>query len=122
MNRFTPPDAEEEDTSVLHLNPPTSFGIVESGIFRSDFIRRSHFGFVKHLGVKCLVVLSPERLLRSVEEFLVEHRIRLVHLGIQHGVTPENVPSWRPLPEELVKDALETITDKSCHPVLVTCS
>lgn len=44
------------------------------------------------------------------------------HLGIEHSCPLEIAPSWRPLPDELVKEALEIMLDVDKNPVLALCS
>jgi hypothetical protein len=42
-----------------------------------------------------------------------------MHLGVGEWM-PQS--SWKPISEELIKDALEIILDVNNHPILVMCS
>lgn len=52
--------------------------IVEPGVFRANFIKRENFDFVKQLGLRTVIVLSPEKLMREVCEFLADQDVLVV--------------------------------------------
>jgi len=102
-----------------HLCPPSAFGIVEPGLFRSNSLTPLNFPFVKMLGLKTLIQLSPEVPIKAVTTFLEENRIRLVHLGLK-AWKPNS--SWKPVTEELIKEALEIALDFDNYPCMISCT
>ncbi|GJD09489.1 Probable tyrosine-protein phosphatase [Galdieria sulphuraria] len=98
------------------LCPPEMFGIVETGIYRSNLFFPISFPFIKLLNLKTVLLLSAEVPTKVVCNFLEENDITLVHLG-SRSLTTET--SWKPMSEELVKDGLEWVLDRKSHPLLV---
>eukprot|EP00871_Galdieria_phlegrea_P005399 jgi/Galph1/5860/GphlegSOOS_G4453.1 len=98
------------------LCPPEMFGIVESGIYRSNLFFPISFLFIKLLNLKTVLLLSAEVPTKVVSNFLEENAINLVHLGSRGLVTEI---SWKPMSEELVKDGLEWVLDRNTHPILI---
>lgn len=47
-------------------------------MYRANFIKRENFEFVRQLGLRTVLVLSPEKLLREVCEFLADGDISVV--------------------------------------------
>ncbi|KAK4535446.1 hypothetical protein CDCA_CDCA05G1471 [Cyanidium caldarium] len=99
------------------LSPPESFGIVEPQVYRSNLPNPLNFSFLRQLSLRTVLLLSQEIPTRVVTQFFDENGIELVHLGLRAYKTPES--TWRPCPEELVKDALELVLTRSTHPLLV---
>lgn len=87
------------------LEPPTEFGIVETGIFRSDVIQQAHIPFIQTLDIKTVLILSPEAPSRTMQSFYSDVGIDVVHLGLK--AWRPMFGGWRPISEELVKDGLE---------------
>ena len=63
------------------LTPPDAFGCVEPGIYRSNMLQLANFVFIKTLGLKRVLILSPEKPARPVLTFLEENQIDLVRLS-----------------------------------------
>ena len=104
-------------TTLLH--PPEQFGVVEEGVYRSCALTPINFPFVQTLCLRTVVNLSPELPVRSVKQFLHESEIEFIHVGLR---TWKPDVSWRPLSEELFKDALEIIINTKYHPALIMCT
>lgn len=60
------------------LNPPEQFGMVESGIFRSEMLQPVHFSFIRQFGFQTVVMLSPELPNRVTTNLIEEGGIQLV--------------------------------------------
>jgi hypothetical protein len=88
------------------LKPPNLFGIVETGIFRSNAPLEENLAFLDNLNLRTVLFLSPEVLLRTVVEFFQEKGIRLHNLGLE-AWRPD--PNWTCLCDEFHKDALEML-------------
>jgi tyrosine-protein phosphatase SIW14 len=71
------------------------------------------------LGLKTVIQLSPEVPIKAVTQFLEENNINFIHLGLK-AWKPD--ASWKPITEELIKEALEIVLDVKSHPVMVTCT
>lgn len=123
--------AETTTDSTTIITPPEHFGIVEPGIYRSNTFESVNFPFLAQLGLKHLLLLSAEMPTREVLQFLDDQGIQLHHLGL-HAWKPllmnsmhSTSSSWRPIPEELVKEALEFILlrlGKVEEPILICCT
>eukprot|EP01111_Echinosteliopsis_oligospora_P008346 TRINITY_DN2392_c0_g1_i1.p1 TRINITY_DN2392_c0_g1~~TRINITY_DN2392_c0_g1_i1.p1 ORF type:complete len:167 (+),score=30.23 TRINITY_DN2392_c0_g1_i1:244-744(+) len=71
------------------------------------------------LGLKTVVWLSPEVPIKAVSQFFEENGINMIHLGLKAWKADT---SWKPVSEELIKDALEIVLNVDTHPVIVTCT
>lgn len=107
---------ELEDTLFL---PPNNFALVASGIYRSGALYPHNFEYLKRLKLKTVISLSAELPLRAVQTFFKEQSINVLHLGITQYRAD---PSWRPVNDELIKEALEMILDTKTHPALIMCT
>ncbi|EFA74802.1 hypothetical protein PPL_11835 [Heterostelium album PN500] len=65
------------------LSPPAVFGIVEPQLYRTNSLYPINFPFIKLLGLKTVVQLSPEVPIKAVTTFLEENNINLIHLGLK---------------------------------------
>lgn len=70
---------------VTVLTPPDVYGIVEPGVYRSNFWQPANFLFIKQLQLKSLVILSPEKPLRPIVDFCEENGINIVCIYIYIG-------------------------------------
>mmetsp|Transcript_18097 Transcript_18097/g.25312 ORF Transcript_18097/g.25312 Transcript_18097/m.25312 type:complete len:192 (-) Transcript_18097:71-646(-) len=105
--------------TVKQLCPPENFGIVERGIYRSNSLIPINFPFIKTLELKTVIQLSPEVPIKAVTTFYQESKIQHIHLGLKAWKPDE---TWKPVTEELIKEALEIVLDADYHPILVTCA
>jgi len=104
--------------SLPDLRPPEMFSIVEPGVYRSSAFSPVHFSFVRSLGLKTIVFLSPEVTIRTMQSFVKDNGIRHVHLGLKFW----KPSGWKPMSEEAVKEALEIVLNAKNHPVMVMCT
>ena len=88
----------------LTLKPPSMFGIVEPGIYRSNAPTDENLPYLEQLNLRTVLFLSPEVLLRTAVEFFNDKGIRLHNLGLD-AWRPEH--NWTCLCDEFIKDALE---------------
>eukprot|EP00124_Ichthyophonus_hoferi_P000816 Ihof_evm2s34 gene=Ihof_evmTU2s34 len=109
---------EDFEGEMEMVNPPEGFAIVEPGVYRSNIPYPGHFPFLKKLDLNTVVVLSPERPVRAVTDFLEEAKINMVHLGQRAWA----VTGWKPLNEEIIKEGLELVLDRLKHPIMVMCT
>ncbi|PVU92765.1 hypothetical protein BB559_003599 [Furculomyces boomerangus] len=102
------------------LEPPEIFGIVEEGVYRSNgSLNQSQVEFLEPLKIKTLLLLSIENVSFPLKKFVKENNIEQINLGLK---TWQPDLEWKPVSEELVKEATEIILDKSFHPILLVCS
>ncbi|PRP75704.1 hypothetical protein PROFUN_15618, partial [Planoprotostelium fungivorum] len=109
----------QETVPLKELYPPETYGIVEKHIYRSNSLNPLNFPFIKQLGLKTILQLSPEVPTRAVSTFFQENDINLIHLGLKVWKPDE---SWRPVTEELIKEALEILLNKDNHPIMLMCA
>jgi len=101
------------------LSPPALFGIIEPQLYRTNSLYPVNFPFIKMLGLKTVVQLSPEVPIKAVSNFFQENNINLIHLGLKSW----NVDSsWKPLTDELVKECLEIVLNYDYYPLMITCT
>ena len=101
------------------LVPPTRFGIVEPCVYRSNTPIEANYGFLEGLRLQTALLLSPELPTRALQEFFALNQIHVHHLGLD---TWRLEDKRRPISDELIKEALEAITDVGQHPILLICS
>jgi protein tyrosine/serine phosphatase len=98
--------------------PPQRFGEVEEGVYRTNSLHPSNLEFVGQLRLKTFVWLSAKKPVRSVREFCAAQSIRLVRFDSVVALYDD----WKPMREELIKEALEIVLDRRTHPVMAGCS
>jgi len=101
------------------VEPPERFGIVAPQVYRSSVFHPVNFSFLDRLKLKTIVHLSPEVTLRAVGQMIQDNGIRLVHLGIKFW-RPSS--GWKPMSDELLKEALELVLDERNHPLMLMCT
>ena len=99
------------------MQVPEAFGYVEDTIMRAATISPSSFPLFKH--IKTILLLSPEAPTKSLLNWIQENNIQLVHLGYQ---MLGQASSWKPVPEEMIKEGLEILLNTKYHPILVMCT
>ena len=92
--------------------PVTNFAVFATATFADDL---SFAGSFHH----AQLLLSPELPLRTTTDFLEAENITLCQLGLSVW-SPE--VSWKPISDELIKEALEIVLDAANHPLMVMCS
>eukprot|EP00271_Cylindrocystis_brebissonii_P008978 TRINITY_DN23544_c0_g1_i1.p1 TRINITY_DN23544_c0_g1~~TRINITY_DN23544_c0_g1_i1.p1 ORF type:complete len:383 (-),score=33.46 TRINITY_DN23544_c0_g1_i1:330-1478(-) len=102
-----------------YICAPENFGIVESGVYRSNALYAANFPFVKRLKLKTVIYLSPEAPIRAVTQFLEETNTQFIRLGLEAW---KPYVTWKPISEELIKDALEIVLDVRSHPIMIMCA
>lgn len=98
------------------ISPPENFALVEPGLYRSGLPGPHNFPFVRSLRLRRVIILSPERPLRSITNFFDTHGISVSHTGLTAWTGQS---TWKPIAEEVVKDSLEIILREDQYPVLV---
>lgn len=88
-------------------------------MYRSKQIYPNSFAYLRQLKLRTLVKLTPETPFKAVVSFCDEQNINLVHLGARKWKADT---SWKPVTDELIKEALEIALDATQHPVLFMCS
>eukprot|EP01104_Vermistella_antarctica_P004420 TRINITY_DN14876_c0_g1_i1.p1 TRINITY_DN14876_c0_g1~~TRINITY_DN14876_c0_g1_i1.p1 ORF type:complete len:218 (+),score=34.91 TRINITY_DN14876_c0_g1_i1:238-891(+) len=106
-------------TPMHQFCPPATFGIVEADIYRTNVMHPINFSYVEGLHIKTVLNLSHEAPTRSSVSFFREHNINHLHLGLK---TWRPDTTWKPVTEELVKDALEIVLNVNSHPVMIMCT
>uniref|UniRef100_A0A0D9XYU8 Photosystem I reaction center subunit XI, chloroplastic n=2 Tax=Leersia perrieri TaxID=77586 RepID=A0A0D9XYU8_9ORYZ len=108
--------AAEKPEETAMLAPPSNFGMVDTGVYRSGFPDPSSFGFLKGLGLRSVVYLCPEPYTEANAEFLKAEGIRLFQFGIEGNKDPHVS-----IPVDAIMGALRVILDVRNHPVLIHC-
>lgn len=101
------------------LAPPHAFAIVERGVYRSNMPHPTDMPFLLRLGLRTVVILSPEQPLRAVSEQFEAANVRVCQLA---GTLPAQDTTWKPVHDEIIKEALELVLDRTIHPILLLCT
>ncbi|EAY82910.1 tyrosine-protein phosphatase DSP3 [Oryza sativa Japonica Group] len=115
LEQFDESAAEKADAAMV-VAPPSNFGMVDTGVYRSGFPDPASFGFLRGLGLRSVVYLCPEPYMETNAEFLKAEGIRLFQFGIEGNKDP-NVS----IPVDAIMGALRVILDVRNHPVLIHC-
>jgi len=100
------------------LIPPLNFGMVENDLFRSGQPNELNFPFLEKLNLKTVIWLAPEEPSEAYQNFLDDHNIESLHLGLSdHYQNP-----WNPVSEDMVIEAVSIILDKKYYPLFVCCN
>uniref|UniRef100_A0A0E0FQ25 Tyrosine-protein phosphatase domain-containing protein n=1 Tax=Oryza nivara TaxID=4536 RepID=A0A0E0FQ25_ORYNI len=82
LEQFDESAAEKADAAMV-VAPPSNFGMVDTGVYRSGFPDPASFGFLRGLGLRSVVYLCPEPYMETNAEFLKAEGIRLFQFGIE---------------------------------------
>lgn len=96
--------------------PPEKFSVVEQGLYRSALPRNENVAYLRSLQLRRVIVLSEQRIGRSMEKLLAQNEIMVSHIGLRGAMEDS---SWRPMPEEVVKESIEMMLDEENYPLLV---
>jgi len=117
---FEPDELNYEDEFTLSsplFVPPLNFAMVVPGLFRSGYPNKRNHAFLRKLGLKSILYLSPEEYTDDNLAFVREAGVRLLHFGI-----PGNKEPFVDMPEDVIREALTQVLDKRNHPMLVHCN
>ncbi|KAJ2785286.1 hypothetical protein H4R18_000610 [Coemansia javaensis] len=99
---------------------PEAFALVEDGVYRcSGVLTGEQIKYLDTLGLRTVLILSVEGPSRAFSQYMKSKGISRVHLGMTHW--QPNL-GWKPVSEELIKDALERLLRSDSHPLLIVCS
>lgn len=98
------------------ISPPKHFAVVEPGLYRSSLPSPNNFAYIRSLKLKRVIIVSPERPVRTVSKFFESHDILVSHTGLRKWFNSE---SWKPISEEVVKESLQLILHRENYPILV---
>ncbi|KAL5205487.1 hypothetical protein ABZP36_033696 [Zizania latifolia] len=113
LEQFEEAEAEAEAAMVA---PPSNFGVVDKGVYRSGFPDAASFGFLRSLGLRSVVYMCPEPYPEANAEFLKAEGIRLFQFGIEGNKDPHVS-----IPVDAIMGALRVLLDVRNHPVIIHC-
>eukprot|EP01134_Creolimax_fragrantissima_P007756 CFRG7756T1 len=97
------------------LVPPLNFSMVASGVYRSGYPGEKNHSFLRSLGLRSIVCLSPEENINA--DFIAAEGIKFFHFPIVGNKEP-----FTRISEEVVTDVLNLLLDRSNHPILIHCN
>jgi hypothetical protein len=98
------------------LTPPEGWAVVEPGLFRSSYLTAGHLPFLTLTGVKTVVNMSTKSLGAAAALEAVDLRV-FQPCVLASQATSDDRSQFG---DEIVKDALEFILEKSHHPLVLT--
>eukprot|EP00127_Corallochytrium_limacisporum_P000722 Clim_evm8s25 gene=Clim_evmTU8s25 len=104
--------------SLKALDPPDYYGVVLPGVYRASLPDKKHFPYIEILGLKSLIVLSPQKLTKSLSNFLDQQGIKVYHPGVKTWKMQGN---WKGHTEELMKESLELLLNTDLYPTMISC-
>ncbi|KAL8279394.1 hypothetical protein RQP46_008206 [Phenoliferia psychrophenolica] len=100
------------------FNPPASFSLVHPQLYRCATFSSTHFDFVASLGLVTIVSLGEDIPSKALQTWCERTQVRFVKLGNRHP-DHDTPKSWKPISDELVKDALEFVLLQANQPCLI---
>jgi tyrosine-protein phosphatase OCA1 len=100
--------------------PPPNFGAVEEGLYRSGFPTELNFSFIESLGLKSVVILSPDGVDARFLSFLEDCLLTQV-IFVRSSNSHDSFRALSPIAEETVVEALHVISNRANLPALVMC-
>ncbi|KAI7821827.1 tyrosine phosphatase family-domain-containing protein [Kickxella alabastrina] len=99
---------------------PEAFSLIEEGVYRcSGVLTPDQIKYLDTLKLKTVLILSVEGPSRAFSQYMKKQDIRRIHLGMTRW---QSNLGWKPVSEELIKDALECLLNLHNHPLLIVCS
>ncbi|KAJ2746527.1 hypothetical protein GGI20_001302 [Coemansia sp. BCRC 34301] len=99
---------------------PEAFALVEEGVYRcSGVLTSEQIKYLDTLRLKTVLILSVEGPSRAFSQYIKAKGIKRVHLGMTRW---QSNLGWKPVSEELIKEGLECVLKRDCHPLLIVCS
>jgi len=100
--------------------PPDNYGQVDTMLHRGATPNSTSIPFLRRLALRSVVQLSPESLSTALTHFFAESNITVLNLGMKYGWNRGK--SWRVIPDEMVKEAIEWSYRLEHRPVLFMCT
>ncbi|KAJ1935823.1 hypothetical protein EC988_008370, partial [Linderina pennispora] len=85
----------------------------------SGVLTQNQIKYLDTLNLKTVVILSVEGPSRLFAQYVRRRGIQKLHLGMTRW---QSNLGWKPVSEELIKEALQSVLDKKNHPLLIVCS
>lgn len=109
--------SDGNDTRKKQLEPPEWYSIVSDGIGRCGALSFNNFSFLALQGYKKFLFLCEDEPHQSTVAFMEKNHIGVKKIPFYEGRARL---SWRTQMDEVMKETLEYLLDKSNHPVLIT--
>lgn len=103
------------------LIPPLRFAAVESGLYRGTYPHAQNIRFLKRLGLKTILSLTPEPLSGEVVDFANENGIELLHLSCGPMQAKSKKKRAVPITSEQARDAVQHMINADLAPMYVHC-
>ncbi|OMH81587.1 putative tyrosine-protein phosphatase [Zancudomyces culisetae] len=101
------------------VEPPEMFGIVEDGVYRCNAgLTTAQVEYLERFNLKTMLFLSLENPSKALQRFIDKNNMNQINLGLK--VWQPDL-DWKPVSEELVKEAIEIILNSENHPILLVC-
>lgn len=101
------------------LIPPTNFGIVEEGLYRSGMPNELNFPFLERLQLKTIIYLASDDVSEKLTDFIDDQSIDLIQLVPDDDDT---LTPWKPMSEDVVLSCMAVLLDPCMYPIHVMCS
>ena len=100
---------------LLDFVPPFRFALVEDGVYRGAYPVLRNFPFLKTLGIKTILSITPEEAVYDLKKFAEAEQITLRYLQAErHKGEPQLLPTD-------LNEALSIILNVDYHPIYVHC-
>lgn len=101
------------------LTPPDLFGTVEMGIYRSNVPSQENISFLESLKLNSVILVSGTKPTATLQNFVKDENIILYDIASNCWQEDHD---WRPIPESVVKDAIELALRTENYPAIIMCN
>ncbi|EAN76830.1 hypothetical protein, conserved [Trypanosoma brucei brucei TREU927] len=103
------------DPALLNVVPPLRFAIVEEGVYRGAYPTLRNFPFLRSLGLRTIVSLTPEEPTYDLSRFAAAEGITIRHIQVE-----QNKGEAQLMPTDM-SEVLQMLADAEQHPLYIHC-
>eukprot|EP01036_Dinobryon_divergens_P026157 gene26157-34770_t len=96
---------------------PLSFGLVETGFYRSSYPATKSFPFIERLQLKTMICFSPGDIKSELRTFANEHNIKIVEIDLKQNQEP-----FLSMSEAAIHSVMDILQDNTSRPILAFCT
>ncbi|ANB13240.1 Oca6p [Sugiyamaella lignohabitans] len=113
---------ENEGLREKRIIAPLRFGLVQPNLYRGSYPQPHSVEFLKRLGLKSIVSLTPEPLqIPEVIQFANENSIKLIHIECGEAKSKSKKKRGVPVQHDVAQQAVELMINADVAPMYIHC-